>query len=188
MRALRTGLSILSTGLLAACRGGGDDDAVPVPTPPKTVHTPGLWVGSTSTGFDIQVLITDDGEIWGIYNNPGDFSAGLLHGESEVVGNTLTATGRAFYVDGSVTPGSIEAAVVPETSMTGKVTGTSYPATFNLVFDGRYYQRALFGSIAGSWDVVEAGAVVGAFEVSRFGAFSGYHLADSGARCNYAGN
>src|SRR5690606_32295459 len=109
-------------------------------------------------------------------------------GESEVLDDVLTASGRDFYVDGSVTPGRIEATVVPQTSMTGKVTGTSFPVTFNLVFDGRYYQRALFGSVAGSWDIIESGEVIGAFDVSRFGAFSGYSVGVSGARCNYAGN
>lgn len=185
----RAGLSFVALGMLAACGGGGDAEPVPTPKPePKPVYVPGMWAGSSSAGFDMQALVTVDGEFWGLYQHPFTMAAGFLHGDAApAVDGEMTAEIRDYRPGGDVAPGKLEATVVAEKTLVGRVSGTGMPATFDTVFDPRYYQAASFGALEGSWELVENGVANSFIAISRFGALSGYTPVGE-QRCEFSGN
>lgn len=185
----RASLSLVALSLLAACGGGGDAEPVPTPTPePKPTFVPGMWAGSSSAGFDLQTLVTVDGELWALYQHPFTMAAGFLHSnEAPAVDGEMIAEIRDYRPDGDVAPGKLEATVEAEKTLVGRINGTGMPASFDTVFDPRYYQAASFGALEGSWELIENGVTNSYVAISRFGALSGYTPVGD-QRCDYQGN
>lgn len=185
----RASLSLMALAMLTACGGGGDAEPVPTPKPePKPTFVSGMWTGSSSAGYDIQTLVTVDGELWGLYQHPFTMAAGFVHSdEAPSVDGEVTAVVRDYRPTGEVAPGKLEAEVVPEKTLVGRISGTGVPATFDTVFDPRYYQAASFGALEGNWELIENGVTSSYVAISRFGALSGYTPVGT-ERCDYQGN
>lgn len=186
-----------SMALLVAC-GGGGDDAEPVPTPPpppEPVQTAGLWAGSSSTGYDFQLLTTEEGEMWGLGQFPLTLDPLLLHGTyvldtKEKAGDTFLFSGREYARDGNVGVFAGSAVIASESTLTATI--SQPPVRVNTVFDPRFYQGSAFGTVEGTWEAATLNAegersIYGLISISRFGAISGIGLAGD-ATCNFSGN
>lgn len=138
-------LAIACATILASC-GGGD----PADFDPVLDTAEGIWVGASSTGFSVAVVILEDRTTWGVYmTGPSGPIVGAIHAETLSSDGRLGGQGREFnipnrtvtnfsYLGTYVPRGSIKA----ETSTFVQLSGTYKPA---------YLERASLADIAGRY-------------------------------------
>ena len=86
---------------LSACGGGGDDVAPPPAKPPATVVTgaEGLWAGTTSDSLNVQSVVLENGETWGLVSTLDSTVVGLSQGNIQASGaDVITGSGRYLNV------------------------------------------------------------------------------------------
>ena len=126
--------SVVVAGFLAACGGGGGGEAVAIPA--------GYW-----SNDDGAVLITKDGEVWGITSDAGDLTLanGLISGTS-----ATTATATVSVYDGSTaSSATYSATFVPKQTLTIAISGQTSSET--LFYSNVYEQAPSLSFIQGSW-------------------------------------
>ena len=86
--------AVAATVLLSACGGGGSDDgqADTGTPPPAATSAEGFWVGKSSTGFDVNLAVLENGDTWGVYARSGVLY-GALRGTTTSANGTLSGTG-----------------------------------------------------------------------------------------------
>jgi hypothetical protein len=143
--AVRRTLAIACASLVASC-GGGD----PADFDPVLDRAEGIWVGTSSTGFDVSVAILENGETWGVYTSGASGPiVGAIHAETSSSDGRLGGHGREFNIPNrSVTGFSYSGTYVPRSAITVttsnfvQLTGTYKPA---------YLDRAFLAEIAGTY-------------------------------------
>ena len=173
--------AIALTLLLAACGGGGGGGSG---TPASAGTAEGMWVGSTSTGYGVAMLVLENAETWGFYYS-GSTTAGVLYGTSTGTSSSFNATGTDFnFYDRSSTSGSLTGTVVPGTSI--NATGST-GGSLSLAYDSTYNTPASLATVAGNyvgWGVTKSTpsqSVV--FTINSAGAIS-----STGVNCSVAGS
>lgn len=144
--AARRVLAIACAMVVASCGGGGD----PAEFDPVLDRAEGIWMGTSSTGFNVAVAILEDGATWGVYMT-GDTGpiVGAIHAETLSSDGRLGGHGREFNIPSrSVTGFTYLGIYVPrtsiqvETSTSVQLSGTYRPA---------YLERASLAEIAGTY-------------------------------------
>jgi hypothetical protein len=141
-KAIKLAITTALTSALVACGGGGDSTS--------SFSAEGIWGGSLADGTVAALIVLDDGEAWGAYDNDSTGSAGVLRG-------TLTASGSA--VSGSLRDLSfldLEPVTVPisGTAVTGSKLNLLIRDTtpLNMTYDASYDSPANLATLAGTYE------------------------------------
>ena len=116
---------------LVACGGGGGGGGETV----SAGTAEGFWSGTSSNGYNVGLVILENGEAWGLYST-GNTVRGSFYGNS-------TGKGTAFSISGSdlefstrrVTSGSTTGTVSQKAKISGK---SNTGVTFDLTYDATY--------------------------------------------------
>jgi hypothetical protein len=143
--AARRILAIACASVVVSC-GGGD----PAEFDPVLDRAEGIWVGTSSTGFNVSVAILENGETWGVYTSGASGPiVGAIHGDTRSSDGRLGGLGREFNIPNrSVTDFSYLGTYVPRGAITAttsnfvQLSGTYKPA---------YLERAFLAEIAGTY-------------------------------------
>jgi hypothetical protein len=185
--------------MLAGCGGGGNagtsvfgDEFTDRPDPPSTpgpdqpsFAAEGRYVGTTSSGYDIDAVVLETGDAWAVYSRGGT-PYGLIQASGGAVsGGRYTATGFDYYLAAaSRYNASIDAAFTSRADLSGTlVSGTT--STFAASYDSSYEQPASLTAIAGTWTLSTAvanGTAPGTVSVAADGTLTGTIQA-----CNFTG-
>ena len=131
-----------------------------------SVHSTGIWTGTSSDGRKIAALVLDTGEYYYLYGpvgNPYGY-AGLLHGDGSATGGHFTSTnGRDFSFEGAgVNSFHMDATALFQNSLNGSITyeiNPSNPVTFTSNFESLYSQTPSMVTIVGRfWGTLEGEA------------------------------
>ncbi len=182
---IRTGSAILAATLLAlaGCGGGSDDNAGGAGQPPSWTKAEGVYVGTTSTGYGLSLLVLENDVAWGMYtwNYQGsDYLIGFVQGAGVSYNGSFSITdGRDYQLLNDVTyKVTASGTYVPGVSIQGSVTDGSTALTFTAtaaaVSGYDYHQPATLSAVAGTWPgFYSAGWDAGTVNVSATGAVSG---------------
>lgn len=136
-------LSFIFCFALASCGGGGGGNSLATPSPTGSSGQPstpnyGLWNGSSSTGADFSVLLTEDALYvvsFSVFQarKPEE----IMVTEYQLSGDDITAEDATYF---SLSNGGgtvdVEISGVAGNSATGSVSSSSGTITFNADFDG----------------------------------------------------
>lgn len=131
--------------LLASC-GGGD----PADFDPVLDTAEGIWVGTSSTGFNVSVAILEDGSTWGVYMTGASGPiVGAIHADTLSGDGRLGGQGREFNIPNrSVTSFSYLGTYVPRSSIKAD---TSTFVQLIGTYKRSYLDRASLAEIAGTY-------------------------------------
>lgn len=137
-RCIWSAFSVLT--LLSACGGGGGGGST------TNASAEGFWTGTTSSGYDVQMVILENGETWGLYTF-GSTLYGALYGNTTTSGNTVRGSGADFNLQyRTVTPGTYSGSVTEKSSISVTTTGGT---SFNGMYGNTYDQPASLSAAAG---------------------------------------
>lgn len=123
--------------LLTACGGGGGSGA--------NASAEGFWGGTSSTGYNVQMVILENGETWGLYTS-GSVLYGALYGNTTTSGNSVSGSGSDFnLVSRTVTPGTYSGTVSERSSISLTTGSTVFNGTYGTTYD----QAASLAAVAG---------------------------------------
>lgn len=111
-----------SVSLIVACGGGGGGGST------TNASAEGVWTGTTSAGFDLNVLVLENNEVLAIFGQVTNDVFGVVgfnRGSGIVNGTNLRGNGTEYVFDGSVTAGTLNATINEGLSLNGTVVGAS---------------------------------------------------------------
>ena len=192
---LKITLMIGSITLLSACGGGGGggDSDSSTPTPPAPVVnavSEGVWEGSASTNYAMQVLVLENGDFYSMFGKlvNGFFGVvGFDQGTSSVTGSTMTAPFKEYMYTGATSSGTLAATVVNNVSLNGTATystgnQTIFTTAPTASTSYNYGKAANISDISGSWSGSMLNGSAAAITVSSTGTISG-----TNAGCSFTG-
>jgi len=152
----------------------------------------GVWTGTISGGYTVNVLILENGEY---YNTIGQtlgnnfLVSSFDYGNYITVGNTGVTYYREFYPNGSSILGSGISTVVSGASIVGTSAVSGYsPVSLNLVpfilSSYNYNQPANIDEIAGAWSgyLFANSSLLASFNINQNGTFIG-----NSSTCTFTG-
>lgn len=141
--------TVTAASLLAACGGGGGSGS--------NASAEGFWSGTSSTGYNVQMVVLENGETWGLYT-AGSTLYGALYGNTATTGNSVRGSGSDFNLLMRTVTSSTYSGTVQEKSTISITAGsTSFNGTYGTTYDqpaslsavaGVYSGRALTGTTA----------------------------------------
>jgi hypothetical protein len=169
-------VSIATATLLTACGGGGGDT--------DNADSQGFWSGPANTGYNVNAVILDTGEVWGVYSD-SEYIWGALYGNASVSGQNITVRGTDFnFEENSATAGTLTGTVIAKNSIQlSSRSGLQASLTYGPAYD----TPATAAAIAGTWSFIGRSAafnlVPGSVTVDGSGNFT---LSQTG--CTSAGS
>ena len=152
MKLKATIATMVAGTLLCACGGGGGAN-------PENANAQGLWSLNTT-----NMLVEPTGEFWAVTDTQNINGVILMHGNLEVSGTSVTATGQS-YVGGLAQPTTFSGDVVPKTLLTVNVNGQKLPLSYQKIYD----QTASLANLAGDY----GNGLSGTITMQANGAFAG---------------
>ncbi len=185
-------IPMVSIGLLAGCGGGGGSSSAPSSSVGSTNTAEGVYQGATSSGWQFDAIVLEDGSLWSIYGtqlNGGLAVTGLFTGSGSSNNGSYTATTNDFPAPGSTgTPGTLVANYVTGSTMNGTIQEPNQTVTFNgsvrVASTYDYNTSANPSAVSGSWSGKLLDGESATITVSSSGAISG---ASSGG-CAFTGS
>ncbi|NBR25939.1 MAG: hypothetical protein EBU08_19585 [Micrococcales bacterium] len=179
-------LTLIATFTLVGCGGGGDSGGT---TSTPQVSAEGVWQGTTSTGYTINLVALENNEIWTVFGNLTP-TALLVVGFDKVngttIGNVFEGTGREYYNNGTTAAGTVKATITQNTLINGTVSSSIGSASFSTTpiptsnFD--YNKRAQITDISGSWTGTLLNGATSVVSISSTGSITG-----SSVGCSFSG-
>lgn len=160
--------ALAMAALLAGCGGGGGDDA------PEGTGTSaeGFWAGSTSDGYDVALMVLDNGDTWGLFLKDRAFH-GVIQGVTNSSDGSLNGSGRAFdFMRGTVTASRYSGSYASGRSMALGFEGGSFSGTYSDEYDQPASLAALAGNYAGAGVLTSASGGMMSIQVTAAGAVS----------------
>ncbi len=138
--------SIAALALLASCGGGGGGSAATAVT---AASAEGLWVGKASTGYDVNALVLENGEVWGLYSS-GTTIYGALTGSLATTGNSISGSGSDFNIlSRTVTNATFTGSANTKNSISITAsTGAAFSGAYSNLYD---QAPASFATLAGTF-------------------------------------
>lgn len=145
------GFSVLVAATLVTACGGGDDDNSPTPAPPPApavTSAEGFWTGKSAAGYDVALVVLENGDTWGYFADSGVLY-GALQGKTTSSGGTMTGSGREFnFSDATVYPGSYSGTYTAKTKIDVRLSdGSLFTGTYSDYYD----QPASLAALAGTY-------------------------------------
>lgn len=168
----------LATFALVACGGGGGGGGS-ADTP--VVQKYGAFSGTSSAGFDTEMIALENGEVWGLYGRAvggNSFIFGMYQSVGAVSGNSYSATNlKDFYYNGVVTPGSVSATFDGSNTWSGTLAFPSQNITFGFTREASatytYDKSATLNDVVGNWNGHILDGTTASVSISSIGAVSG---------------
>jgi len=131
--------------ILSACGGGGGGETT---APVVTASAEGFWKGTTALGSQVNLVILENGETWGLWGSSTSL-VGALYGNTSSSGNTLSGSGTGFnLVTGTVGSGTYSGSFATKSSINLSVSdGTKLTGTYSSTYD----QAASVATVAGTY-------------------------------------
>jgi hypothetical protein len=179
-------LTIVATCALAACGGGGGGGGTDAPA----VQKYGVFAGTSSAGFDTEMIALENGEVWGLYGRAvggNSFIFGMYQSVGSVSGNSYTASNlKDFYYNGVVTPGSVNATFNGSNAWSGTLAFPSQNITYSFAREVaatyNYDKAATLSDVAGNWSGHVLDGTAATVSISSNGAVSGTSVG-----CSFSG-
>jgi len=154
----------LITLVLTACGGGGGGTTNADPQ--------GIWTGQISTGFKANMVLLENGELFGIYST-GSTIYGAGYGTASVSGNAITISGTDFYFPtNSATKGTFTGTVTTKSA----ISLTNANSNVALSYVSQYDTAATAVAVTGNWSFIgRSGSYTllpGSISVNSLGAFT----------------
>ncbi len=173
---LKTCGLIGSLALLTACGGGGGGG-----TPAANVPAEGVWTGTTSSGYAIDVLVLENNQFWSMFGNRSGGALSVIgfdQGSGSVSGSTFNGNLLEVLYTGVTGTGSITATTVANTSLNGSASySNGNTSTFNLAppTSGTYnYNTAAnLSTIQGNWSGSLLSGAAATVAITSGGAITG---------------
>ncbi len=173
---LKTWGLVGSLALLTACGGGGGGGTSAVNVPAE-----GVWTGTTSSGYAIDVLVLENNQFWSMF---GTRSGGALsvvgfdQGSGSVNGSTFSGNLLEVLYTGATGTGSITATTVANTSLNGSASyNNGNTSTFNLAPPTssayNYNTMANLSTIQGNWSGSLLSGAAATVSITSGGAITG---------------
>lgn len=141
-KVIRAGILSAAVAILAGCGGGGDDV--------ESVDPQGLWSGTASTGYTVDVAVLDNNEVWGIYSSGGTVY-GALYGTASTSGNSISVVGSQFdFLSESVASGTLKGKVSSKSSLSLSDSDVSVSLSYQSIYD----TPATAAAISGAWSFI----------------------------------
>ena len=151
--------AVAAAVLLSACGGGSSDDDSGPATPPTATTAEGFWVGKSSTGFDVNLAVLENGDTWGVYHRNGVLY-GALRGTTTSANGTLSGTGAEVdLTTGAFATSAYSGTYSPKSSLSVRI-GSAAATTFSGNYSSAYDQTASLSALAGTF--TGSGAATGA--------------------------
>lgn len=138
-------LAVACATLLASCGGGETADFDPVLDTAE-----GIWMGTSSTGFNVSVVILEDRTTWGVYTTgPNGPIVGAIHSETLSSNGRLGGQGREFNIPNrTVADFSYLGTYAPRSSISAE---TSNRVQISGTYKSSYLEPASLDEIAGTY-------------------------------------
>lgn len=190
---------------VAGCGGGGGSAGAspfgatpspspsPSPSPAPAASAEGLWVGSTSLGFDLTLLVLETGDSWAVYRSATGI-AGVVHAQQSWDGSTVQGNGFDYSVANRARfTAGLSARYTAKGTQDGTLTSNAVPSTYTTTYSTDYDQPATTAAIAGTWSLSAftlAGATTATVQLAPEGTFAGTdpNCTSSGALAPRSGN
>lgn len=148
------------------------------PAQPVPVSGPeGLFVGATSDGYGIQVLILENNEAYGMVTS-GNILAGMVYASGSASGgNYVSNLARSYdFFSGQTLSGSLRASYTPNSAISGTFSSGSRSVGFSGAYVApsvfNYQSPASLSSIAGSWSGFFSDGRSGVTTITSSGSFA----------------
>ena len=146
--------ALVAAMVLSACGGGGNDG-----TTAPTASAEGIWKGTTANGSQVNLVILENGETWGLYGSSTSL-VGALYGNTSSSGTSLSGSGTGFnLVTRTIGSGTYSGSFSTKGSINISVSdGTKFTGTYSPAYD----QAASVATVAGTYTGwVGTGSVAG---------------------------
>lgn len=169
---VRPWVTLALAAALVGCGGGGGGGDGGDDAPGGRTTAEGIWTGRSSAGYDVALVVLDNGETWGVYARE-DGIHGALHGTTSSGEGNLSGSGREFdIVSGSITRGSFTGRYTPRERMTVTLPNGSLSAEYSDDYDRPASLSALAGSYSGVGVATGTQGAAVTLQVSSTGAIS----------------
>jgi hypothetical protein len=140
-------ISALSVfALMSACGGGGGGSGGAAGV--VNISAEGIWGGTASTGFDVSLVVLENGETWGIYSS-GSTIYGAIYGTTATSSNIATFSGTEFdFSTNSSSSGTLTGAVAAKSTLALSGSGLTASLTYDATYDATPTQAS------GTWSFV----------------------------------
>jgi len=107
-----------------------------------------MWTGTTSTGYQANLVILENGETWGIYSS-SNYVVGAVYGNTSSTSTALSGTGSLFnLVSRTVGNASYSGTYAVKSSISVSVSdGTKFTGAYSSLYD----QAASLATLAGTY-------------------------------------
>ena len=144
LKANLTAFAVISLAAIAftGCGGGGSGNSS------STESAQGFWIGQTSKGTVVNLVVLENGEVWGIYGSSLGVT-GAVYGNAITNGAAFSGSGIGFnFVTRTSNNGNFTGTVKTKESINLSVSdGTVMSGTY----DARYEQSASLANLAGTY-------------------------------------
>ena len=172
---LKTWGVISSLTFLTACGGGGGG------TPAANVPAEGVWTGTTSTGYAIDVLVLENNQFWSMFGNRSGGALSVIgfdQGSGSASGSAFSGNLLEVLYTGTTATGSITATTVANTSLNGSASySNGNTSTFNLApptsSTYNYNTAANLTTIQGNWSGSLLSGAAASVAITSVGAITG---------------
>ena len=156
MKLIKSLIGIVSLSLLAACGGGGGGGGGGAVA---DVPAEGVWTGSASTGYSLDVLVLENNQFWTMFGTRSNGALtvyGFDTGSGTVSGETYSGSLFEALYDGTTGTGTLNATTTANTSLNGTASySNGNTSTFTLApptsSSYNYNTAASIVAIQGNW-------------------------------------
>ena len=142
-------IALAAAAVLTACGGGGSDDTSTKTPAPSALTAEGFWIGTASTGPQVQLAILENGETWGFYTSQRSL-LGALYGNTTSSGTSVSGSGLDFY-GGTAKAGSYSGSFSAKNSINLALGSGTSTSTFAGKYSAAYDQPASLANLAGTY-------------------------------------
>jgi hypothetical protein len=186
MKKIWYGIAV-SIALLQGCGGGGGSSSAA----PSVTYSPiGVWQGTSSTGYTVDLVILPNNNFYTAYGTPSVNNGLTVYGYDvgigSVNGNNFSANFTEYLYTNQTITGTLSATINSSNSITGGANSSTGQATtfnFSKMSNFNFAQAASINTIVGSWSGTFVGGGTGAVTISSAGALTG-----SSQGCSYTGH
>lgn len=141
--------ALAAAAVLTACGGGGSDDTSTTTPTPATLTAEGFWIGTASTGPQVQLAVLENGETWGFYTSQGSL-IGALYGNTSSSGTSASGSGLDFY-NGTANAGTYSGTFSAKNTLNLSLRSGTSTSTFAGKYSTAYDQPASLANLAGTY-------------------------------------
>ncbi|MEX3967361.1 hypothetical protein AB4Y42_34900 [Paraburkholderia sp. EG286B] len=181
-------ICIVAASFLTACGGGDGSDVTSVADPQGTsdADPQGFWLGKSSSGRTIAMLVLETGQYFAAYSFNNSVE-GMIEGTFAVDGPSISdhsAIDLNLAVGASAVPAKIKGMVAAKQKLIAVVKEATQTQKFDATYNSAYDTSPSVSEVAGTWAATVAGsAAPTTMTVAGDGSFTG-----ASGSCTFSGS